>query len=163
MKMLVLKREGTALGDAEIEPPVGENVDRRDVFRDLNGIAKGDQHRRRAESYAARDAREIGEQRQDRRAHGVRVEMMFGDPGFVYAERFGVLDIARLHVETAGEVALVVFIGAKDADAHRRALVCMASPWARPFALMRGRPRRRSGPPPNRDRRDRMVRQRENP
>ena len=95
------------------------------------------------------DAREIGEQRENRRAHGVRVEMMFGDPGFVYAERFRVLDVARLHVETAGEVALVVFVSAKDADAHRRALVCMASPWARPFPLMRWRPRERSGPPPS--------------
>ena len=146
--MLVLKREGTALGDAKIEPPLGENVDRRDIFRDLNGIAKGDQHRRGAEPYAARDSREIGEQCQDRRAHGVRVEMMFGDPGFVYAEGFRVLDIARLHVETAGKVALVVFVGAKDADAHRRALVCMASPLgARPIALMRGRPRKRFGSP----------------
>ena len=115
--------------------------------------------------YALGHTREISEQREDRRAHGVRVEMMFGHPGFVYPERFRVLNVAGLHVETAGKVALVVFVGAKDADAHRRALVCMASPWAWPFPLMRGHPRERIGlhAPHIRDQRDRMVHQRKNP
>ena len=58
-RMFVLDREGATLCDAKIKPAFREDVDRRHVFGDLNGIAKGQQHRGGAEPKTRRFRRQI--------------------------------------------------------------------------------------------------------
>src|SRR5208283_5817042 len=126
-EMFVLDRERAALCDAEIKPAFREDVDRRHVFGDLNGIAKGQQHRRGAEPKARRFRRQIRQNGETGWARSVGVEMVFGDPGFVETKRLDELNELRLLGIGRTVIVMRVLIGAEKSRSH---------PWA-PYQLAR--------------------------
>src|SRR5208283_5410487 len=140
-EMFVLDREGAALCDAKIKPAFREDVDRCHVFGDLNGIAKGQQHRRGAEPKARRFRRQIRQKGETGWARSVGVEMVFGDPGFVETKRLDELNKLRLLGIGRTVIVMRVLIGAEKSRSHTWAPYQLVRCWfAEPMAPGLGRP-----------------------
>ena len=88
-----MERNGPA-ADAELEPPVAQNIDGRALLGVPYRMPQRQQVDRNAEPDAPRALGDGGRHDQRRRHDGeVFVEVEFGEPGAVESERFGVNDL----------------------------------------------------------------------
>ena len=94
----------------EIDPAVGEQIERRPLLGDANGMMQRRHRHRGREPDALGIGGDVGQHQVRTRQHAERIEMMLADPGRMHAELVG---IERLGGDVGDELirrTIVVFV-----------------------------------------------------
>ena len=84
-----------AAADAEVQPPAAQQIHRRRLLSQLDGIVEGEHSHAGAQADLLGNPRQIGQQRQCGRDDSVAGEMVLRDPHRIEAQRFGVADLVH--------------------------------------------------------------------
>ena len=111
-----------ALADAEIEPPVRQQIERRRLFGNQHRIVPGQHHHRGAEADAFGAGGEIAQQRKRGRDLSVAGEMVLDDEDAVEAQPLGgadIVDVLGIAVAVAARAAARRPRPAEKTEPHR--------------------------------------------
>ena len=118
-----------ALADPEIEPPAGQQIERRRLLGEQYRVVPRQHHDRRAEAQPAGARTEPGQKVDRRRDLAIAGEMVLDDKAAVKAQRLGLDIVVDKVAETLGAVELGLFgLLARRAVALPNRPNCIASP-----------------------------------
>ena len=113
-----------AAAEPEDESPVGNVVEQRNLLGEAHGIVPRHHDHHRAELDVLGPSGDVGEHLARVRADGVIVEVMFGDPDGIEAERFRPLAIPEFFAQELPIGITAQMLKARSvADVHRLSLL----------------------------------------